>query len=136
MYAPIFHRLVDNIRILCVKGWLPPEARYDPVLWTKRENNKLADHICNVTMDSKQSWRKHRQVDLPAHARVIAFSDGGTRLDCSAIGWAVGFVRADGCFVPAIIEGVFLESPVNSFLAEAMALENATLEVRKFISSL
>ena len=130
---PLFHRILNNIAHIIMSGTLPPNNHSDPVCWTKRDRNQLADYICNVTMDSCSCWREVRQVGVPDNANVLVCSDGGSREDCSAIGWVLGYIGQAEKFIPFIIEGVFLLSPISSFLEEAMAIENATSELKHFL---
>lgn len=135
-YAPLFTRVLDNLKGIFQEGFVPPRTVDDPVLWVDRGRNKLADYLCNVTMDRKRSWRKERSIDMPPEFNVVAVSDGGARPHCSACGWAVGICfLADGIqkFEPLIVAGTYLDPWVNSFLAETLALEHATLEMKKWM---
>ncbi len=135
-YVPLFTRILDDIRDIFKEGFAPPRLVDDPVLWVDRGKNKMADYLCNVTMDRKKSWRKERSIDMPLDFNWFAVSDGGARPLCSACGWAVGI-----CFVvdrlqkfePLVVAGTYLEPRVNSFLAEALALEHATLEMKELM---
>lgn len=89
-YLPLFNRILHNICDIVHQGFLPPRLVDDPVLWVKRDQNKLADYLCNVAMDRKRSWRKERRIDMPTEYHWFAVSDGGARLHCSACGWSVG----------------------------------------------
>ncbi len=133
-YLPLFTRILDNLRDIFKEGFVPPRLVDDPILWVKRDKNKLADYLCNVTMDRKRSWRKERSIDMPSKYHWFAVSDGGARPQCSACGWAVGICfLVDGAykFEPLVVAGEYLDPRVNSFLAEALALEQATLEMKK-----
>ena len=135
-YLPIFQRISENIAAVFNAGKIPPSANSDPVLWSKRENNRLADHLCNVTMDRKRSWREDRRVDIPEFCNFMVFSDGGSRKDCSASAWVIGFLStADGHMrlTPCLSGGIYMETRVNSFLAEAIAFEHTTAELNELI---
>ena len=62
---------------------------------------------------------------------MVAFSDGGCRQgDCSASAWAVAIGVSTGdswSYSLARVGGKFFLDPVNSFLAETVALEEATI---------
>ena len=133
-YFPLFRRILDNLKDIFKEGFVPPRLVDDPVLWVRREKNKLADYLCNVTMDRKRSWSRTRSIDMPSKYHWFAVSDGGARPQCSACGWSVGICfMVDGAykFEPLVVAGQYLEPRVNSFLAETLALEQATLEMKK-----
>ena len=138
-YTPLFHRIVNNIGDIFKEGLLPPKLVDDPVLLVKRDQNKLADYLCNVAMDRQRSWRKERRIDMPTEYHWFAVSDGGARAHCSACGWAVGicfWVDRAWKFEPLVVAAEYLDPRVNSFLAEALALEHATLELKSFVKRL
>ena len=71
---------------------------------------------------------------MPSAYHWFAVSDDGARPQCSAAGWAVGIcylIDSVYKFEPLVVAGEYLEPRVNSFLAEALALEKATLEMKK-----
>ena len=93
-------------------------------------------------MDTRTSWSKH--FNLQASVRntndcnVAVRSDGGTRADSlSATGWVVEVGGPiDGVWhysVWAIFE-TFISTPISSFLAESLALEEATLFVSNLVA--
>ena len=136
-HMPLFVRILEHLKWIFEKGLLPPRLVDDPILWVKRDVNKLADYLANVTMDRKRSWKKERSIDMPAEYNWFAVSDGGARPQCSACGWAVGICyKKNNTFVfePLVVGGEFLVPRVNSFLAEALALERAAEEMRLLIS--
>ena len=76
---------------------------------------------------------------MPTEFHWFAVSDGGARAHCSACGWAVGICfLVDGAwkFEPLIVAAEYLRPRVHSFLAEALALEYATLELKSLIKHL
>jgi len=102
----------------------------------RRGQNKLADYLCDVTMDRQKSWNKERSIVMPLAYNWFATSDGGAKLHCSACGWAVGIhFKADGShhFEPLVGGGTCLDPRVNSFLAEALAIEQATLAMKELM---
>ena len=78
-YFSLFRRILDNLKDIFKEGFVPPRLVDDPVLWVRREKNKLADYLCNVTMDRKQSWSRTRSIDMPSKYHWFAVSDGGAR---------------------------------------------------------
>ena len=139
---PVFEGVCANLVSILGAGWAPPKAWDDPVIWRRREKNIVADFLVNRTMDSRLTWSKH--VDLPASVRsvsdcnVVVHSDGGTRAgSCSATGWVVEVGSPiNGVWQYSIlaISGTFISTPISSFLAEALALEEATLFVKKLVT--
>ena len=92
-------------------------------------------------MDRKGTWRSEKPIDRCRYREhnILVFSDGGTRPGCSASAWTLGVMsRKDNelCYTPIIAAGIFFESPVSSFMAEAIALENACKELEGFVCSL
>ncbi len=73
---------------------------------------------------------------MPSNLHWFAVSDGGASPQCSARRWAVGIVMVmDGAYhyEALVVAGDYMEPRVNSFLAEALALEQATLELKKLV---
>ena len=76
---------------------------------------------------------------MPTEYHWFAVSDGGSRLQCFACGWAVGICFCEERvwkFEPLVVAAEYLDPRVNSFLAEALALENGTLELKSLMKSL
>eukprot|EP00973_Karenia_brevis_P075899 10544498-Karenia_brevis.AAC.2 len=141
-FRPLMSRVLDSLLRLIGQGWTPPSMIDDPVIWTRRENNQLADYLCNYTMDSRRSsWRHERHVgdeDFSGIGNLLVFSDGGTRPDCSASAWLVGHLiksKEGWRFKPRVAAGMYFEAPISSFMAEAIALENAALELERLLRS-
>ena len=140
-YRPLFSHATNNIMEVVRSGWLPTTNESDPVIWTRRDNNKLADYLCNWTMDVKKtSWRNERPKNphCPGDSNVLVFSDGGTRPECSASAWVLGTTSCiDGNlqFTPMITAGIFFENPVKSFMAETVAFEQACRELELYLRS-
>ena len=133
-FGPVVSRINHNIVDLITEGFLPPSARCDPVRWEKREHNKVADYLCNMTMDSKRcTWRDVRHTVAPQSCNFLAFSDGGTRSTCSASAWIICAVLEDKT-IPMVAGGIYFEQPISSFTAEAIALEKATVELSFLLS--
>jgi len=76
----------------------------------------------------------------PGEANFLCHSDGGTRGDsCSAIGWIIEayVVKEDMRHIfPVAMSGKFFDSPISSFTAEAIALDEASGYLINFISKL
>ena len=70
-------------------------------------------------------------------ANYVCHSDGGTRANsCSGAAWIIEarVVRDDERYIfPVAMAGVFLQGPVSSFLAEAIALDEAVRFLGKFV---
>ena len=54
--TPLFERMASTLFDLLEAGLTPCEQSEDPVLWHRREFNKMADFAVNHTMDRKQGW--------------------------------------------------------------------------------
>ena len=86
-------------------------------------------------MDSlKCDWRKERQISRLLGSNVVVFSDGGTRPTCSASAWVLSVLH-EGKLVPAVAGGLYFAQPISSFTAEAIALEQATDELKKWLAT-
>ena len=57
-YRPIFTRICRHLLTLLPRVSFSANLYDDPVLWFRREQNKLADALCNYTMDIRCSWQK------------------------------------------------------------------------------
>ena len=131
--APLFERVAGTLFQLLEGGWTPCEQSEDPVLWHRREFNRIADFAVNHTMDRKQDWLHSFTCPIvnfsPLEANYVCHSDGGARANsCSGAAWIIEarVVRDDQRHIfPVAMAGVFLRDPVSSFLAEAIALEEA-----------
>ena len=85
---PLISRIVRNIVSLVGTGRLPSCIWSDPIRWERRVRNKVADYLCNFTMDVKKcSWRELRNTNVRLDSNLLIFSDGGTRQECSASAW-------------------------------------------------
>ena len=125
-------------------GWLPAGEIGDPVIWHRRSFNIIADYITNHTMEVKRSWYQRFQpqvqdLDL-RHANILVHSDGGARArQCSAAAWYVeARVEKDGSVTtfPLVMAGTFIEQPISSFKAEAIALDEAVDFITKLLQNL
>ena len=101
--------------------------------WRCRSENKLADRLCNKTMDLKKSWLNVDEVLLGhyqsrratgADCQIISFSDGGTR-DAGG-GSAAAWVVVDALHRILASKGIYMgnDDGVCSFTAEVVALES------------
>ena len=107
---------------------MPPSTRSDPIRWEHREHNKVADYLCNLTMDVKRcTWRETRNADILLESNLVIFSDGGTRAECSASAWVLCAAIKEAT-IPILAGGIYFPQPISSFTAEAIALEKATEE--------
>ena len=138
---PIFERMTNNIYSLLEREWIPSCSTADPTIWHRREQNQIADFIVNYTMECGHDWRHAFQPPLDDFriqgANFICHSDGGTRAgSCSAAGWFIEAIVERKGFrhtFPCAMAGKFLKSPISSFTAEAVALEDATLYPKTLI---
>ena len=127
---------VNHLEALLARGWLPHGFWTDPVKWVRRSRNVVADYLCNVTMDQRQTWHEVFRELLPQDFNILVHSDGGSRSQCSAAAWI-----AEACFmyegawktIPIACSGVFFECRMSSFSAEAWALYHAINFCEKFI---
>ena len=119
---------------------MPRYNWHDPVTWRRREHNKRADHLANVTMDRRKNWTteypwpygKRGIVDC----NLVMHSDGGARPDCAASAWIIeaGLFYCGGwCSKVLAMGGIFMEPAVSSFTAESIALETALQHVKTII---
>ena len=65
---------------MIMSGWKPYKDSGKFIEWRKREHNKVADCIANLTLKSKHSFA-HRNEELlvaiqPGNANFLTFSDG------------------------------------------------------------
>ena len=112
----------------------------DPVVWRKREYNKIAEFIVNCTMDCREDLHEDCEPPLQydrQRVNYICHSDGGTRAEnCSAAAWYLEAVvttdKAGAITFPVAMRGLFLENPVSPFMAEALALEDGLAYLAKF----
>ena len=87
----------------------------------------------------EKQWCQERStaadLDLAKSSIILVYSDGGTRPECSASAWMLGIASAecDKGLKPMIVSGIYFQTPSSFFLAEAIALENATKELASFI---
>jgi hypothetical protein len=89
---PIFARMTQNLFRLLEDDWGPHRDIEDPVVWRRREYNKIADYIVTFTMDSKADFYQKCESPLPEFnpqdANFVCHSDGGSCADtCFAVAW-------------------------------------------------
>ena len=139
---PAFNRMSSYLFGLIEAGWLPPSTALDYVIWRKRCFNKIADYIVNYTMDTKRSWHQKfidgSQGWEADEVNLVVYSDGGTRANsCSAGAWYIEAhfeKRGKPTVMPVAMAGTFLETPVSSFTAEIIGLDEAVSFVSAFTS--
>ena len=87
----LFERMSGYLFQLLGRSWSPPTMIEDPVVWRKREYNKIADFIVNCTMDCREDLHEDCEPPLPydrQRVNYICHSDGGMRAgNCSAAAW-------------------------------------------------
>ena len=99
-----------------------------------RSHNKVADGLADHTMDKKSSWQHRCTASLNlAESNIIIQTDGGLREeDCAAAAWIIGVWRVDSqTFEPLEAGGVFLEKSCTVFMAEAIAIDEASANVQR-----
>jgi len=92
-------------------------------------------------MDVKETWARHMEWPFEGasimECNVVVHSDGGTRANnCSAAAWVVevGLFRAGKWkYHTLAMSGTYLDHAVSSFLVESIALEEASLFLRRFL---
>ena len=139
--AAMFERMSSKLFSLLEAGWSMDEPTGDPVKWQRREYNQVADFLVNYTMDCQEDWFEDlrpegQQINLWS-SNFVCHSDGGTRQgSCSAAAWIVErVVLEDGRQVvqPFARGGTYLKTPVSSFLAEAVALDEGMSYLHRII---
>ena len=140
--APAFERMTTILFKMIEANWKPHRLSSNPVLWHRRENNKVADFIVNHTMERQSDWFQECRAPIPnvkaSEANYICHSDGGTRADsCSATGWIIEAVVTRGEFkhtFPIAMSGTFLSQPISSFTVETIALDEALSYLSKVLA--
>ena len=90
----ILAKMAAHFDALLSMDWRLQHSTDNFIHWSKREHNKLADHLCNRTMDEARYW-KWQITDLMAtlaatrNSKLLGFSDGGLRekLGAAAAAW-------------------------------------------------
>ena len=137
---PVFQRIPSNLAQMVSVGFNPPRIWDDPIFCRKREHNARADHLVNYTMDCQSTWTRHLDWPFDGIAfddcNYIAHSDGGTRKDqCSAAAWIIEAVLNRDSHAetkPIAMAGIYISTPVSSFLAESIALDECTSFLKQF----
>ena len=94
-------------------------------------------------MDVGESWTKSLDWPFPGRTlrecNLVVHSDGGRRQGkCSASAWIleVGLLlNGDWCFRPLAMGGSSHPAEISSFAAEAVALEEATLFIKRIVET-
>ena len=120
------------------RSWTPRVCTEDPVAWQRREQNQIADFLVNCAMDRREGF--HKDFDpLPGFcfhlSNFSCHSDGGTRSEiCSAAAWHGNcHDKLSGYNLPVGNAGSFSRTPVSSFLAEPLALEDAIVSFAQLL---
>ena len=138
----VIHGICNNLVAILDRGWTPPRLWHDPFLWYRRRHNVIAEHLVNYTIDEGRTWSKALEWPFPGMSitdcNLVAHSDGGTRAGrCSGLAWIVeaGCRADDGwTFLPIAMGGTYVSTPILSFSAEALALQECTLFVQRLLS--
>ena len=124
------------------EGWTPPSPWGDPVVWTSRDGNILADAVVNAAMDRghdvKHVFPLPRSVLGQRACNFVFHSDGGTRAErCSGAGWTMdaSVTATDGVANTHRVAAAatYLAQPTSSFKAECIALDLATEAFQRFL---
>ena len=131
--------IINGLGYLMKAGLTPPAQRHDPVVWRRREFNKVADGLADLTMDRRGGWSRQYTLSKDhSQGNCLAFSDGGKRSSCiSAAAWLVVLLFwEDGQWrvEPWAAGGIFLEHDDTVFEAEAVGLEAAVSFLQKSLS--
>ena len=100
----------------------------------------MADYLANYTMDEGRSWFQICSTHVDANAgHFLIQTDGGSRAgQCSAAAWVIEVVSTMGdsrTTSPLVTGGTYISTPVSSFTAEAMALDEAARAVSSLVQS-
>ena len=133
--ARCFYRITNNIVQKFNKGRTPFRNEADPIQWRRREQNKVADSLCNHTMDTgrywQETWTRPDGIDI-GEANILVFSDGGSRKGaCSASAWIM-YIGGHDTYYPLAAKGMFFTEALSSFTVERIALESAAEHVNNF----
>ena len=104
-----------------------------------KRKSKIMDFLVNYTVGKRLSWSKDFDWRFPYTPLVdfilLAQSDGGTRAHgCSAAAWVVEVRRSNAESIEwdvIAMSGTYIELPRSSFTAEAPALAECTLFLRR-----
>ncbi len=123
---PLLHRISNGMFGIMAAGRQPASIVDDPIAWMPRAHDKTADGLADFTMDTRTSWTRSFSTTLqPRNSNVVVQTDGGRRSGtCAAASMVVGlFTNSQGTaiFEPWFAEGLFLETGVTVFQAEAIA---------------
>ena len=141
IYEPICERIINNLFQIMRNGhiFMKPSQ---PVEWRPRNFNQFADELANKAMDTGMDLEWESEVGGSwCEKDILVFPDGGFRSkgDSASAAWVVVekqtppvLTKGQRGMAYIIAKGaVFLSSGcTSSFMAEAIALERATLMVR------
>ena len=96
----------------------------------------MADYLVNYTMDTQESWSQIMEWPFGQRSvrdcSYIVHSDGGTR--CGQFIIEAGILEnASWTFKPTVPSGTFIRTPVSSFTVESLALDEATLCLKRLL---
>eukprot|EP00959_Pyramimonas_sp_CCMP1952_P351902 7373109-Pyramimonas_sp.AAC.1 len=90
-------------------------------------------------MDLEAFWTRQLQDIVADRCNIICHSDGGARIGrCSAAAYTVEARVVKDCVFTTVVlavGGLYMDCPVSSFLAEAIALEECASCARRLIES-
>ena len=138
---PVFERIARRTAEWIERGLQPRRYFEDPFEWRPRAFNVRSDAICNLVLDTGADINvvSDDLMDILAlRPNFLIYSDGGCRYDGrSAIGWVIYATVWDGDswrHLDVAIQGRVLEGNFQSFVCEAMAIDEATFMLYNIIS--
>ncbi len=123
-------------------GFRPITDILDPVIWSPREYNGVADHAANASMDLSCSWERVDEAAMRqafnSKSNLRLCVDGGLRSrSVAATGLALYEARLDqaGLYQYHLLsrKGRILTQVTSAFIAETLALEWALEYILKVI---
>lgn len=133
-------RVTNNLLGILNAKWMPRYNWHDPVVWRRRDHNRRADHIANVTMNRAASWIQESPWPFIGKSisdcNLVIHSDGGARSTSASAAWIVEAGIFSGIayeFKLLAMGGTYIDESTSSFTAECLALDAATTYVNALI---
>ena len=140
---PLFVRISRLLAQLLQCGVRPRVDTADLIEWRPRSYNAVADHYCNIAMDSQTSKAVLSKVAVceawSGHHNLHLYTDGGVRPSHAATGWVLYSVSSHGS-IPIWTKTCWAfnclsNSDVTPFLSECLALEDALVFLQQAVAS-
>ena len=142
LYEDAFSRMLGNLATLYASKFLHKAGYMATHDWRPRELNRTADRLCNIALDTKNSFRIEYVPELAAKLRegvaLQVFSDGGLRDDEGASAYAVYIVhtREGSRLELALVDAIYLREQESAFAMEVVAADRAIQEITLLLSTL